>query len=349
MKMISFMIFCYVWFLICSEENSSALIRFSVPEDHHVCLRCGGSDRSRVVWTHRDRDREQVVPVTEHGSDDANEELQRHLLLSDGGLCLLRLDESDGGEYQCDGELVAELQVLTGLDFAVASGRTLLVPCSHSPRPRKRWFRRRSGGRRQLIFTRFRNGTSRPEEEGEGGRGRLRFENDALQIQDLQPGDAGEYQCNGEMQARVSVLTVHPEPTSLRSTSPATSAAVTTGLVESKKKKKTTERTLLMVAVVGLGLMIVLMSVFCVLLSSLCSRRRRSHAAARKRDDTVLQTRTTLDAPTEWEESQMIHYASLGRPDWSQRPSRTPPDQDRDKVIYSSVITRPAVRHTPVT
>ncbi|AWP21177.1 Hypothetical protein SMAX5B_003191 [Scophthalmus maximus] len=45
--------------------------------------------------------------------------------------------------------------------------------------------------------------------------------------------------------------------------------------------------------------MIVLMSVFCVLLSSLCSRRRRrSHAAARKRDDTVLQTRTTLDAPT---------------------------------------------------
>ncbi|AWP21176.1 Hypothetical protein SMAX5B_003174 [Scophthalmus maximus] len=173
MKMISFMIFCYVWFLICSEENSSALIRFSVPEDHHVCLRCGGSDRSRVVWTHRDRDREQVVPVTEHGSDDANEELQRHLLLSDGGLCLLRLDESDGGEYQ----------------------------------PRKRWFRRRSGGRRQLIFTRFRNGTSRPEEEGEGGRGRLRFENDALQIQDLQPGDAGEYQCNGEMQARVSVLT----------------------------------------------------------------------------------------------------------------------------------------------
>ncbi|KAF0024127.1 hypothetical protein F2P81_022929 [Scophthalmus maximus] len=106
------MIFCYVWFLICSEENSSALIRFSVPEDHHVCLRCGGSDRSRVVWTHRDRDREQVVPVTEHGSDDANEELQRHLLLSDGGLCLLRLDESDGGEYQCDGELVAELQFI---------------------------------------------------------------------------------------------------------------------------------------------------------------------------------------------------------------------------------------------
>lgn len=33
----------------------------------------------------------------------------------------------------------------------------------------------------------------------------MSFENDALQIQDLQPDDAGEYQC-GEMQVRVAVV-----------------------------------------------------------------------------------------------------------------------------------------------
>lgn len=52
-------------------------------------------------------------------------------------------------------------------------------------------------------MTRFRNGTVKPEKEGS----RLSFGNNALQILDLQAGDAGEYQCGAELQVRVWVLT----------------------------------------------------------------------------------------------------------------------------------------------
>ncbi|CAB1451502.1 unnamed protein product [Pleuronectes platessa] len=294
----------------CDEKHFrfGPLIRFSVPEHHHVCLLCDASDPSHVIWTHGDGD----VLVPEHDYD-ASEEQQRHLLLSDGGLCLLQLHDSDSGEYQCNEQPVAELQVLTGLDFSVSSGRTLLLPCGRSPKPKQRWFHRRRGGRREAIFTRFRNGTVKPERED----GRLGFMYDALQIQDLQPGDAGEYQCNGELQGRVTVLTA-----------------------------------LLMVAVVSSGLMILLMSVVFIVLTSTKCRRKPRYTAAQTLDDTELQPWT--DTPTEWEESESwsttddIHYASLGRHNWSERPSRTPPDQDQNHVIYSSVITRAAVKHTPV-
>lgn len=85
------------------------MIRVSVPEDHHVRLPCGGSDSSDVVWTHQDR----RVPVTRQGSYDT-EDPPRYVLLSDGSLRVLRLDESDSGDYHCDRQLVAELQVLSG-------------------------------------------------------------------------------------------------------------------------------------------------------------------------------------------------------------------------------------------
>ncbi|XP_069372700.1 uncharacterized protein [Paralichthys olivaceus] len=340
LKMICFIIFCWVWFL--QTENSTALIRFSVPEHHHVCLLCGASDTSHVIWTRGDGD--VLVPEQDY---DANEEEQRHLLLSDGGLCLLQLLDSDSGEYRCNEQPVAELQVLTGRDFSVSSGWTLLLPCGRSPKPRQRWFHRRRGGRREAIFTRFRNGTMKLEREDD----RLSFMYDALQIQDLQPGDAGEYQCNGELQGRVTVLTVYPEPTSVKMSITSTSAAVRTDAVESKKKKKT-KSTLLMVAVVTSGLVMLLMMVVFILLTSVKCRRKQRYTAAQTHDDTELEPWTS-DTHTEWEESERwsttddtIHYASLGRHNWSERPSRTPPDQDQNHVIYSSVITRAAVKHT---
>lgn len=91
----------------------------------------------------------------------------------------------------------------SGHHFTVSAGRTLLLPCSSSSKHRLRWFHRREGGRRELIFTWFRNGTMKPEREGS----RLGYENDALQIQDLQLEDAGQYQCNGKVWTRVTVLT----------------------------------------------------------------------------------------------------------------------------------------------
>ncbi|XP_039977072.1 uncharacterized protein LOC120786066 isoform X2 [Xiphias gladius] len=301
-----------------------APIRVSVPEDHHVCLRCGGSDGSHVVWTHRDR----LIAVTERDSYVENGDRQRLLLRPDGGLCLRQLDAADNGEYRCNRLLVAELQVLTGRDFAVSAGRTLLLPCSHSSKPRQRWFHRRQGGRREAVLTRFRNGTVKPERDGS----RLGFADDALQIRDLRPEDAGEYQCNGELQGRVTVLTGGGE---------------TTG-----KEKKRRETALLTVAVAGFGLTVLLVIAVCALLTGMKCRRRRKHryAAAQRRGYAELQPRKTSGGPTGCEApespsppEETIHYASLGRQSWRERPGRTPPDRDRRHVIYSSVITRPAV------
>ncbi|MEQ2219338.1 hypothetical protein XENOCAPTIV_016235, partial [Xenoophorus captivus] len=91
--------------------SPSAVIRFSVLEDHNVCLPCGGSARSNVIWTYRNR----KVLVTRQGSQQTNQDRQHYVLLGNGGLCVLKLEDSDSGEYQCNQQLVAELQVLTGM------------------------------------------------------------------------------------------------------------------------------------------------------------------------------------------------------------------------------------------
>ncbi|XP_029370525.1 uncharacterized protein LOC115051301 isoform X2 [Echeneis naucrates] len=355
--MLRLIIFCFVWFLqtflISCHKNSTEwtagigpspkVIRLSVPEDHQVCLCCGSSDPDHVFWTRQNR----RVLTTRRGSYETNEDRQRYLLLSDGGLCVLQLEASDQGGYCCNDLLVAELQVLTGRDFTVAAGRTLLLPCGQSPKPKQRWFHRRNGERRELILTRFRNGTVSPEREG----GRLSFRNDGLQIQDLQPEDAGEYHCNGELQATVSVLSVHPEPTSVQTSS--SSSPTSTDVVEVKKKeKKKSENALLLVAVVGLGLMILFMLSVCVLLSSLKLCRRNKHRyEARRQEDTELQPWTPSYRPDEPRKTPSppednIHYASLGHQNWRDRPSRTPAEQDQHHVIYS-VITRPVAQKTP--
>nr|XP_046273844.1 uncharacterized protein LOC124074707 isoform X2 [Scatophagus argus] len=367
--MLTFTIFCHVWFLhtllIRCSENST-VIRFSVPEDHHIRLQCGSSNTSDVVWTHQDR----RVLVTQRGNFETNDDPQRYRLLSDGSLLLLRLDDSDGGEYHCNQRLVAELQVLTGHHFRVSAGRTLLLPCSRSSKARLRWFYRTDGGRREVVFTCFRNGTTKSEREGN----RLSYENDALQIQDLRLEDAGLYQCNGKQWTKVSVLTAQPEPTSIQPTTrtSATPAVMTTEAVETKKeKKKRPQNALLIAAVVGLGLMILLMAALCVLLTSLkCSRKKKCgsaftpqcsrvlrriscspvcSAASQVHEDTELQPWKTSSRQTEPYESasppeDTVHYASLGRQNWRERPCRTLPDQNHHHVIYSSVITRPAAK-----
>ncbi|XP_054462609.1 uncharacterized protein LOC129097729 [Anoplopoma fimbria] len=351
LKMFSFVFFCNVWFLLtvlirCS-GNSTAVIRFSVPENHHICLPCAGSDSSMVIWTHRD----QKVLVTRQGHCETNGDTQRYSLTSDGHLCLLQLDDSDGGTFSCNQRPVAELQVLTGLDFLVSAGRTLLLPCNGSSKPKKRWSHQREGSTVKTVLTKFRNGTVKPE------RSRISLEHEALQIQDLQPEDAGEYVCNGKSQGRLTVLTEQPEPTSIqRTTSRTTTAAVmVTDEVDVKKEKKRPEYAMLLVAVVSLALMIFLLTAVCVLLTSKKCRRNKKHRCeAQRHEDTELQPWTTSSTPPEREvhESpalveETIHYASLGRQNWRERPGRTPADQDQDHVIYSSVVTRPAKKKRP--
>ncbi|XP_036001778.1 uncharacterized protein LOC118565457 [Fundulus heteroclitus] len=359
--MLRFMIFCYVWFqipdVIDGAENSTGLqagsfgyvaglspstvIRFSALEDHHLCLPCGCSAGSNVIWTYQNR----KVLVTRQSSHQTNQDLERYILKDDGGLCILKLEDSDSGEYQCNQRLVAELQVLTG--------RTLLLPCRGSSKLRHRWFRQRKGQKEEIIFTRFRNGTEKAEIDGS----RLSYISDALQIKDLQPEDAGEYLCNRIPQAKLTVLEENPEPTSVRS-----STSITTASGVSKTDVFQTEdvpenrpkNALLLVAVIGLGLMIVLVALVCIFLTSMKCRKKKGHRyEAKRREDTELQLWMTYNAQTEYEvferpslPDETIHYASLGRQSWSQRSSCSPPDQSGSNVVYSSVITRPAPKHT---
>ncbi|XP_067333633.1 uncharacterized protein [Channa argus] len=358
--MLTLLIFCCLWFLLiflsCSglESGGSSLlarlpppvvIRLSVPENHKLCLQCGGSDSSHVVWTHEGR----KVLVTPQRTDEPDGDEQRHYgLRSDGGLCFKQLDDSDSGEYHCNGQMVAELQVLTGDGYEVHGGWTLLLPCSSFFKTKQRWFHRRKRGKWEPILTRFKNGSVKPEREG----GRLGFENDALQILNLQPEDAGEYQCNGQVLGRVSVLKGHPEPTSVHSsTRTITSPAVTDSDVKKKKKeKKRSENALFLVAVVGFGLMMLLLAAVCLLLISMkCRRKKNYRYATQTHEDTELQPWTSVNTQTEYAvfegpslPEEAIRYASLGRQNWRERPSKTPPNRDHQDIIYSSVITRPA-------
>ncbi|XP_014862742.1 PREDICTED: uncharacterized protein LOC106929979 [Poecilia mexicana] len=365
--MLRFVIFCHVWFLIPDVidgvENStdlqaksfrflaslspSEVIRVSVLEGHHVCLPCGGFAGSNVIWTHQN----QRILVTRQSSYQTNHDRQHYVLLGDGGLCMLKLEDSDSGEYECNQRLVAELQVLTGHDFTVSTGRTLLLPCRGSSKSKHKWFRQREGQKEEVIFTRFRNGTGKAEKDAS----RLSYINNALQITKLQPGDAGEYLCNRVLQAKLTVLEEHPVPDSIpSSTTIRTISAVSVVFETQSSPKKRPENALLLVAVIGLGLMIVLIALVCIFLTSMkCRKRRRHRYAAKRREETELQLWMTYNAQTEYEvfkrpslQDDTIHYASLGRQSWSQRPSWSPPDQSSSNVVYSSVITRPAAKHT---
>ncbi|KAM9738195.1 uncharacterized protein ACNS7B_013620 [Menidia menidia] len=361
--MLNFMVFSHVWLLIHCIENSTGflgqsltfrdgrsppdVIRFSVPEDHHVCMPCG-TISSDVIWTFEDKN----VLVTRRGSYQTNRDHQRYHLLTDGSFCLLQLDHSDGGNYSCNQRPVAELQVLTGQDFRVSAGRTLLLPCRSSSKPKQRWFRQKAGERRQAIFTRFRNGTEKSEIEGS----RLSYNNDALQIQDLQPEDTGEYLCNGELQARVTIFTVQPRPTSILSATSTTppSSATTTDVDEVRNKTKRRLGSVLLVAVTGLGLMIIFLAAGCIMLISIKCRRKKKnkYRDTQQHDDTELQLWKTHSPQTEYEvletsslPEETIHYAVLGRPNWRDRTNWSPSDQSHH-VIYSSVMTRPATQNT---
>ncbi|KAK2920624.1 hypothetical protein Q8A73_000109 [Channa argus] len=98
-----------------------------------------------------------------------------------------------------------------------------------------------------------------------------------------------------------------------------------------KKEKKRSENALLLVAVVGFGLMMLLLAAVCLLLISMKCRRKKNYRYAKY---------AVFEGPSLLEET--IRYASLGRQNWRERPSKTPPNRDHQDIIYSSVITRPA-------
>ncbi|KAM4631442.1 contactin-6 [Polymixia lowei] len=192
-------VWCLLMILVTFSETFS-VSRISVPEEHRIYLRCSSSDD--VIWTHRDR----RVIATKQGNYETTHNRNKYSLLDDGSLCIDELERSDSGEYRCNQQLVAEVEVLTGREFIVSAGRTLLLPCRGSNKPKQRWVHRRGGEKRELIFTWFRNGTVKRERDDPHGR--FTFDHDGLQIRDLQLGDAGDYLCNKEVEAKVIIMTV---------------------------------------------------------------------------------------------------------------------------------------------
>ncbi|KAJ0003826.1 hypothetical protein NQD34_008924 [Periophthalmus magnuspinnatus] len=333
-------------------SDTAVVWRVSVPEHHLLCLPCGPSlDLNQVFsWTHgvqevpphpRDQDPDQSLDQDQ----DNDQDQWRFSVQPNGTLCLLNLQSSDGGLYFCNGELRAELQVLSGKMFSVRAGWTLLLPCSTS-KPWQRWLWRRSqsgsesGSRWEPIMSRSKEGVVvlRPDP-------RLGFEHGALRISSLQLHDAGEYRCN---LGPLGTLLVLPEPRSTPSYTYSSSAPSRD--TEKKRKEKTSENVLLM-GVVCLSLMVLVTSSVCIFLLTLkCRRKRRRRRGKQSPESTELQTRTTalkpddggepkLSSPEE-EPEEEIHYASLGRPTWKHRPALTTGGSQDHRVIYSTICTK---------
>lgn len=53
--------------------------------------------------------------MTRRGGYKTNKDRRRYRLMVNGDLCVWHLKESDHGRYRCNQQLVAELQVLTGM------------------------------------------------------------------------------------------------------------------------------------------------------------------------------------------------------------------------------------------
>ncbi|CAB1351102.1 unnamed protein product [Coregonus sp. 'balchen'] len=280
--------------------------RVSVPEDHRLYLACSGT--VDLQWRHHVNG----IIVTKQGQSVAYRNHQKYHLQPDGSLVIEELEPSDSGDYYCNDQLVADVEVLKGQRFAVSAGRALLLPCTVSSKAKQRWFfRKDSHAKREPISTLFRNGTVKMERKDTHKR--FSYDEDsALQILNLQPGDSGEYLCNGETAAKVMVLTV-----------------------------------VMMIAVIGLCIVVLLAGLLGFLLIGRLSKRRKKCSTEHKQEGTELQTRCLSNlgkehcpiSPSHVEDTE-VQYASLGRQNWRER-SRVLGDQHH--VIYSAVVTaRPA-------
>ncbi|XP_062342657.1 uncharacterized protein LOC134040656 isoform X2 [Osmerus eperlanus] len=312
---------CLVMTSFTSAETSSVR-RVSVPEDHHLSLPCGRP--GNAVWTH------QVRGVI--GDATPEPERPKYALLPDGSLFIRDLEEADSGDFRCNDHLVAHVQVLSGQVFSVSAGRVLVLPCRGSAKPKQRWFFRGEGqAKRQPIATRYKNGEVREERADPGNR--FSYDRDELQIADLQPGDAGEYQCNTETAGRVTVL---PDT------------------IEEEDIEAKFDNGSVVAAVIGVGVAALLASLMCLLTVDRKCRRKRKYTnpgAQHRQEDTELQHQGL--SSTEWElaergrertsphieEVEDLHYASLGRQNWKdlERPRAT--TDLHNHVIYSAVVT----------
>ncbi|XP_055750364.1 uncharacterized protein LOC129831221 [Salvelinus fontinalis] len=272
---------------------------------------------------------------------------QKYDLQPDGSLVIKELEPSDSGDYHCNDQLVADVEVLKGKNFAVSAGRALLLPCIVSSKAKRRWFfRKDSHAKQEPILTLFKNGTMKKERKDP--QKRFSYEDGALQILNLQPGDSGEYLCNGEKEAKVTVLTDHLNIQS-------TTALMQTDVVGKENRETRPINVVMIIAVIKLCIVVLLAGLLCNLLKGRLRKRKKcSTVTGHKQEGTELQTRclsnlgsdiTQSDgekSPSHVEDTE-VQYASLGRQNWRER-SRVQGAQHQ--VIYSTVVSaRPASGH----
>ncbi|XP_013997198.1 uncharacterized protein isoform X2 [Salmo salar] len=323
-----------------TSSATATVRRVSVPEEHRLYLACSGT--VDLQWRHQVN----RIIVTKQGQSVAYMNQQKYDLRPDGSLVIKELETSDSGNYHCNDQLVADVEVLKGKNFEVSAGRALLLPCTVSSKAKQRWyFRKDSHVKREPISTLLKNGTIKMEKKDP--QKRFSYDEDgALQILNLQPGDSGEYLCNGEKVAKVTVLTDHLNIQS-------TTALMQTDVVGRENRETRPINVVMIIAVIGLCIVVLLAGLLCNLLKGRLRKRIKkcSTVTGHKQEGTELQTRCLSnlgseitqsdgeESPSHVEDTE-VQYASLGRQNWRER-SRVQGDQHQ--VIYSTVVSaRPA-------
>ncbi|XP_010898825.1 uncharacterized protein LOC105028063 isoform X2 [Esox lucius] len=327
-------IFVFVFLMIPLISFGKVTVRrVSVPEDHHLYLACSGA--VDFQWTHEFHG----IIVTKQGRMVTYLNHEKYKLQLDGSLLIKELKLSDSGHYHCNNQLMAEVQVLKGQSLAVSSGRALLLPCKVSAKHKQKWAFKKHGHVKQAILTLFKNGTVKKEREDPHNR--FSYNDDALQILNLQPGDSGEYTCNRNLSNNVTVLKENPDHLNIQSTT-----VVMETDVERKNKQRSLNNVVVLIAVIGLCIVMILAGLLCILLIGRPKKGTKKCNTGCKQEGIELKTTSVCWLNLGSENTQVdvdqledteVQYASLGRQNWRER-SRVQ-GADKNHVIYSAVVT----------
>ncbi|KAI1902341.1 hypothetical protein AGOR_G00043770 [Albula goreensis] len=334
-------------FLLCFAKTTTVRL-LSIPEGQHTILTCPGhtpNDSAPLEW----RDGTGQIIATKHGqiADVPREYEHKYSLLLNGSLFIKYLQLSDSGEFRCGAQLVAEVEVLTGQDYVVDVGRTLTLPCRVTEKQKQKWmFRKSKQFERTPIYIKHKNGTLSKEIADPQNRYSHTSDN-ALHISNLQPEDAGEYWCNGKKAAVLTVRTEKPDFTNQT----ADMADETDTEADVPEEDDSEHESVMLAVIISLCVLVLLAGLLILLLLKTKGNRKGNTRTGNTRQNSQLQTlspagpvsrygteaskesqgEAQLNSPVEMGE---IHYASLGRQNWRERPRS---QGESHHVIYSTV------------
>ncbi|KAL7868541.1 hypothetical protein SRHO_G00099250 [Serrasalmus rhombeus] len=353
----------WTWVFISVLYTNEAIMGASVvyvPEEHFLFLACRrGSD---VEWTH------EIVRInaTKQMSSESRLDWTKYQLLPDGTLYIRKLEKSDRGRYYCNGQLVAEVIILTDANgsvqwvptvvllplpsifprakacesFVVSEGSTLYLPCSFSGKLKQRWaYKHTAASKREYISTMFKNRTVTQEREDPDSRFFHSYNH--LHINNLQLSDSGIYLCNGHEVANVMVIHTESE----------TFQTATTDSTEVENNVPYMPENATLVLFLAFTVLAVVVVTLLSVILCLKFRSRRKNPAPRQ-EDTELQLQKTSArvlagpkrSPGDEEHSVPltnhceIQYASLGRQNWR---ARGWTQNSGQQVIYSTLLHGP--------